>query len=78
MQKRRIGKGAPPGEHIKEPQNTTLLLIEQLTKRIWIDSRNRYMRADTKYYESQNKKEQATVKVSVFISGFRRKILGHV
>jgi hypothetical protein len=35
------------------------------------------MRADAKNYESQDKKEKTAIKVSVFIAGFRRKILGH-
>src|SRR5690606_10980173 len=49
-----------PGEHIEQPQNGALVLIEQVCQLVWIDARHRNMGADTIDHDRQQQKAKAS------------------
>ena len=53
------------GEHVEQPENAALLLIEELTQHVGIDTGNRHMRADAVHNQSQKQEDQATLEVAV-------------
>ena len=63
--RKREPRESATGEHVEQPENAALLLIEQLLEHIRINSRNRYVSTDPVYDERKREEHETLFQVRV-------------
>ena len=61
----REARQSATGEHVEQPEDAALLLIEELAQHVGIDTGNRHVSADTVNDKSEQQEDQAALKVAV-------------
>ena len=65
QREKREPRESATGEHVEQPENAALLLIEQLLEHIRINSRNRYVSTDPVYDERKREEHETLFQVRV-------------